>query len=309
MNRPYSVSPLPPWWRAARFWPAFLSRADEGMWTFDNPPLKQLQEKVSLHADQGVARSCPPVLRALERRRIGIVRQRARSAADQSSRGARPVAEELDQRARLHPGRLLRRHARPGDEVAGPRSQRAGFHGKRHGARGRALKTAKTAEEEFAARKAAIAGIERESQQKTGLRSDVVTLYNAGNIGSTNTRSTTTCGWCLRRRSRSLSSAAIPTTFTYPRYDLDMALFRVYENGRPLDTKDYLKWNPQGAADHELVFVPGHPGSTARLDTMGATRVSARCERAVHHPRSQEPHCGAQRVLGAGPEQARQAPP
>jgi len=47
-----------------------------------------------------------------------------------------------------------------------------------------------------------------------------------------------------------------------------MALFRVYENGQPIDTKDFLKWNPKGAGNDELVFVPGHPGSTQRLDTM-----------------------------------------
>jgi hypothetical protein len=47
-----------------------------------------------------------------------------------------------------------------------------------------------------------------------------------------------------------------------------MALFRVYEDGKPIETKDYLKWNPKGAGDNELVFVPGHPGSTQRLDTL-----------------------------------------
>jgi hypothetical protein len=60
--------------------------------------------------------------------------------------------------------------------------------------------------------------------------------------------------------------------FEFPRHDLDMAIFRVYENGQPVKTEHFLKWSAKGAADSELVFVSGHPARTSRLLTVDALK-------------------------------------
>jgi hypothetical protein len=131
-----------------------------------------------------------------------------------------------------------------------------------------ALKGARTPEEEFAARRKMIAAIEAESLKSTGLRSDVVTLYQGGEYWLYRYQKYTDVRLVFAPEQQIAFFGGDPDNFTYPRYDLDFALFRVYENGRPLQTKNYLKWNPKGAADGDLVFVSGHPGSTQRLDTL-----------------------------------------
>ncbi len=58
-----------------------------------------------------------------------------------------------------------------------------------------------------------------------------------------------------------------PDNFGYPRYCMDVAMFRLYENDKPASTPNYLKWSPAGTKEGDLVFTTGHPGTTYRLNT------------------------------------------
>jgi hypothetical protein len=131
-----------------------------------------------------------------------------------------------------------------------------------------ALAKAKTPEAEFAARETVIADIERESQNATGLRSDVVSLYQGGEYWIYRYKKFTDVRLVFAPEEQIAFFGGSPDNFTYPRYDLDMAIFRVYENGRPLESKEFLRWNLNGAHDDDLVFVSGNPGSTQRQDTV-----------------------------------------
>jgi hypothetical protein len=131
-----------------------------------------------------------------------------------------------------------------------------------------AVKPDMTPEQAFQARRGIMAQIEKESTDKTGLRSDVITLFQGGQYHLYRFKKYTDVRLVFAPEQQIAFYGGDPDNFEYPRYDLDVCLFRVYEDGKPAKIKDYLKWSPTGAQDRELVFVSGHPGRTSRLATV-----------------------------------------
>jgi hypothetical protein len=157
------------------------------------------------------------------------------------------------------------------------------------------------------ARRSEIALIEKDSLDRTGLRSDVVSLYQGAQFWLYRYKKYTDVRLVFAPEQQMAFFGGDLDNFTYPRYDLDFALVRAYENDAPVRTRNYLKWNAKGAAEHELVFVTGHPGSTDRTDTVAELET----QRDVVYPVSIQVVKRRLEVLrqyGArGPEQARQA--
>jgi hypothetical protein len=118
------------------------------------------------------------------------------------------------------------------------------------------------------ARRAVMNTIEQESTQKSGLRSDVVTLYQGAEFHLYRYKKYTDVRLVFAPEVAIAFFGGDPDNFEYPRYDLDVCFFRAYENGKPVRPADYLKWSAAGAKDADLVFVSGHPGRTDRLNTI-----------------------------------------
>jgi peptidase S46-like protein len=125
-----------------------------------------------------------------------------------------------------------------------------------------------TPEQANLARRKVVAEIEKESQEKTGLRSDVVTLYEGGSYQLYRFKQYTDVRLVFAPEAQIAYYGGDPDNFEYPRYALDICLFRVYENGQPAHITNYLKVSKDGPAEYELIFVSGHPGSTNRGKTV-----------------------------------------
>jgi hypothetical protein len=120
------------------------------------------------------------------------------------------------------------------------------------------------------ARQATMAQIEKESLDKTGLRSDIVTLYGGGRYHLYRYKKYTDVRLVWAPEASSAFFGGDADNFEYPRYCLDVTLFRVYEDGKPAKIDHYLKMDPNGAKEGDLVFVSGNPGRTRRILTSDA---------------------------------------
>ena len=117
-------------------------------------------------------------------------------------------------------------------------------------------------------RRRAIAEIERVSREQTGLHSTVVSLYEGGRAHLYRMKRYTDVRLVFAPEFDVAHFGGDVDNFEYPRFCLDVCFFRVYENDRPLQTPDYLRWSAAGPREGELVFASGHPGNTDRLQTL-----------------------------------------
>ena len=131
-----------------------------------------------------------------------------------------------------------------------------------------AVKAGMSAAEAGQAERAEMSRIEEQCTKKSGLRCDVVTLYSGEMYHLYQYKKYTDVRLVFAPEFDAAFFGGDPDNFEYPRYDLDISFFRVYENGKPVHLDNYFRWSPVGVTDKELIFVSGNPGSTGRLLTM-----------------------------------------
>jgi hypothetical protein len=280
-------------------------RAEEGMWTFDNPPLKLLKAKYNF----------TPTQAWLDHLRLASVRLNDGGSGSFVSPNGLLLTNHHVARGQLQKNSTAEHDYLRNGFYAATNEQEmkspdlevnvlAGMKNVTALVQGAGKGIADSAKA-LKARDAEIAAIEKESKDKTGLRSDVVSFYQGGEYWLYIYKVYTDVRLVFAPEQQAAFFGGDPDNFTYPRYDLDMALFRVYENGKPLHSDNYLKWSAKGAAPGELTFISGHPGATQRQYTMSQLML----ERDVRGPAMteylQRRVATAQAFAAQGPEQAR----
>src|SRR5438093_9408577 len=238
--------------------------ADEGMWLFNAPPLKQLRKKYQFE----------PTPQWLDHLQKASVRFNSGGSGSFVSAtglvitnhhvGADALQKFSDEQQNyLRDGFYARTQAEEKKCVDLELNVLMSIEDVTARVNG-AVKSEMTSERASDTRRSVIAAIEKESKDKTGLRSDVITLYQGGVYHLYRFKRYDDVRLVFAPEQQIAFYGGDPDNFAYPRYDLDICIFRVYENGKPAKIDNFLKWNSYGPSDGELTFVSGSPGKTDR---------------------------------------------
>lgn len=246
---------------------ATAANAEEGMWTFDAFPAAQVRAQYGWAPDQawlnkvqaaavrltggcsGSFVSGEGLVLTNHHCVIGCVQDLSTQANDLVEKGFTAAARSEE---RLCPGQQV--EVVTAIEDVTPRLQAA--IGRNQGA---AL---------IRARDAAVAAIESQScTDPARTRCQVVSLFGGGQYKLYRYRKYSDVRLAFAPESQAANFGGDPDNFNFPRYGLDAAFLRVYENGRPAATPQFLRWNPRAPVEGEQTFVVGNPGSTQRLFT------------------------------------------
>jgi hypothetical protein len=281
-------------------------RAEEGMWTFDNPPFGQLKAKYNF----------TPTQAWLDHLRLSCVRLNDGGSGSFVSPDGLLLTNHHVARGQLQKNSTAEHDYLKNGFYAPTREQEMkspdleinvliSMENVTERVQG-AAKGISDATRALKARDAEIAAIEKESLEKTKLRSDIVILYQGGEYWLYRYKVYKDVRLVFAPEQQAAFFGGDPDNFTYPRYDLDMAVFRVYDdNGQPLHTENYLKWNSKGAQPGELIFISGHPGSSSRQDTMAELQLGRDVQGPAMIAYLRHRIEAAQDFAKQGPEQAR----
>ena len=241
--------------------------ADEGMWTFDNPPLKQWKERYNFE----------PTQEWLDHLRLASVRLEGGSGSFVSADGLIITNQHVasGQLAKLSTkdkdliknGFYARTNAEELKTADAEANVLMSFENVTERVQS-AVKSGATDKEAITQRRAAISAIEKESTEKTGLKSDVIPFYNGGEYWLYRFKKYTDVRVVFAPEEQAAFFGGDYDNFTFPRFCLDITFLRAYENGQPAKTPHFFKWSETGPTDGEFVIASGNPGSTARLLTV-----------------------------------------
>jgi hypothetical protein len=284
---------------------AVSAPAEEGMWTFDNPPLKQLAAKYNFHPSQAW----------LDHLRLSSVRLNDGGSGSFVSADGLLLTNHHVARGQLQKNSTAEHdylrdgfYAKTSEQEMKSPDLEVNVLVAMQDVTAEVQGAAKGIKDETAAlkaRDAEVAAIEKESKDKTGLRSDVVSFYNGGEYWLYRYKAYTDVRLVFAPEQQAAFYGGDPDNFTYPRYDLDMAIFRVYENGKPLHCDNYLKWSVKGSGPGDLIFISGHPGATSRQETMAELLAERDARIPAMTEYLQRRLATAQAFSAQGPEQAR----